>query len=620
MIQDVLFKPDSKWREPAGLIEIDLRKPFALDLETYDPLLKIQGPSWRYGKGHIAGVAIAQGDRSFYYPVAHHDSRNIDINVIMHYLRDVFRNHRSEIWFANATYDLGWLGSIGVCDYSSAPCHTVCDVAIAGAILEEEHPEGYSLNALSKRFLGELKDEQLLKEAASAYGIDPKAEMWKLPARYVGPYAEQDAALTLRLGMHLERIIEEEDLGYIFSIECGITPIVVAMEQQGIRFDTRRAEELNDTLLKKEKKMQEELKINVWATEEVANRLINEGYSVPKTKKGNWSCDKKFLKSLQGHTPKMIQELRQMNRLRQTFVEDAAKLCYKGRVFPQFIQMGKDDEGTVTGRMASKNPNIQQVPKRSEIGKEIRKLYLATEGNLWGKFDYSSQEPRLQVHFALACGIEEAAAVRDAFHSGKKLYTFIEEMLRGVVSYDDAKAIVLGRSYKMGIATLSEMLNKPEDECQMILDKFDQAFPHLTKTAERVEQVARTRGYIKTLCGRRRRFNYWEPANRENKAPPVYGEENAREKYGRVVRAHIRKAFNSLIQGSAADQTKMAMLRIYQDYNTIPFLQAHDELGLPVPLDRKQEMVSIFQIAMENAVPNMNIRFVADCDLAPHWQ
>lgn len=520
---------------------------------------------------------------------------------------------------ANASYDLGWMRSCGIISGSDVPSYRIVDVQILAALLEEDHPAGYSLNALGARYLKEKKDERLLRRAARALEIDPKSQMALLPARYVGQYAEQDASLTLRLGLYLDSLITKDGLCAIRDLETSLTPLFSIMEAQGIRFDTEAAIQLNARLRRQEAIMQKNLGIDVWRPSEVAKALIAEGYTLPYTDKGNVSCNKKVLSSLDGPIPKQIRELRQISRLRQTYVENAMTFLQNGRIYPQFIQMGRDDEGTVTGRVSAKDPNIQQVPKRSEIGKEIRKLYLADEGKLWGKADYSSQEPRLQVHFALACQIDSAAATRDAFHRGVKLYTFIEEELKGRISYDDAKAIVLGRSYRMGIKTLSEMLHKPQDECQSLLDIFDSSFPYLSQLADRAEQVARTRGYLTTLGGRRRHFDYWEPDERTNK-PPIYGYANAVAAYGKVRRAHIRKAFNSLIQGSAADQTKAAMLKLWQQYGVIPYLQAHDELGLPLPEEDTEQEAKKLTDVMANAIPDLNIDFVVDCDIARHWQ
>lgn len=619
-LQLPLFPPPSSWSLPLALPVIPRGEPIAVDLETNDPLLKEKGPSWRFGEGHVAGISVAWQRHVLYVPIAHLVGPNFRTDLARAWLADLFPRPRT--YLANGLYDLGWLSHMGALPDNLSGHGRFVDVQVQAALLQEDHPQGYSLDALGTRFLKIRKDEKLLREAADAYGVNAKKDMWRLPPKFVGPYAEQDASLTLQLGLVLDELIAKESMQGILDLECETTKVLHAMHRQGIRFDLKKSEEINSIFLKKEKAIHPGF--DVWSTPTVSAVLIKAGFALPKTDKGNYSCAKQVLKALASHgnLPDRILQTRHINRLRQTYVEDAAHFAFNGRVYPQYFQMGRDEGGTVTGRLAASNPNIQQVPKRSEEGKLIRQLYQADEGLLWGKADYSSQEPRLQVHFALASNLTSAEEARDAFHAGKKLYAFMEEKLAGRINYDQAKALVLGRSYGMGIETMSETVGVPPGECQRLLESFDEAFPYLIQLNDRVTATAKNRGWIRTLLGRRRHFDWWELHDRDRKNLPIFTKGAALAKWrGQPIRrAYTHKALNSLIQGSAADQTKAAMVRLFEEHGVVPYLQAHDELGLPLRPDSLQEDIKTYTELMATAVPNLLVRFAVDCDVAPHWQ
>lgn len=599
---------DVLWRPPVILPQFE--DIVAIDLETYDPYLKQTGPSYKRGAGKVTGVAIADSHQQVYLPFDHLNGDNLDKNLVVSFVKGIVRNSK-EILFANAAYDLGWLESLGI--RVSCP---VRDVQVAEALIDEEQ-FSYSLNNLSKKYLNKTKFEDKLNEAAKAYGYSPKGDMWKLPARYVGEYAEIDARNTWDVYQHQIPILKEQNLWNIWELECKLTPILLQMTLKGVPVDIDRADQLNTKLLKQETKLKEKFgTLDIWSPNQLGEYITKLGLVVPKTEKGNYSVSKSFLEHCEHETVKQIYETRCINRLRKVFIEDIIlKGSYKGRIHADFRQTASDQGGTRSGRLSSSNPNLQQVPKRSEIGKAIRTLYIAEPDTLWCKADYSSQEPRLQVHYALlgqfGKPLPKAEQARDAFASGEKLYTFFEKTTG--LPYDTCKMLCLGISYGMGNKKMAETLGISEEMCSSTMRKFNDEAPFLKILFDSVMNKASQQGYIKTILGRRARFDFWvsdfgdKPIKNKRIA-------QARFKNNRVFRAFTSKGLNRLIQGSAADQAKKAMVDAH-DAGFDLRLPVHDEINAMVK--NKQESLDL-KLIMENAIP-LKVPVVADIDLGATW-
>lgn len=599
---------DVLWRPPVILPQFE--DIVAIDLETYDPYLKQTGPSYKRGAGKVTGVAIADSHQQVYLPFDHLNGDNLDKNLVVSFVKGIVRNSK-EILFANAAYDLGWLESLGI----GVSC-PVRDVQVAEALIDEEQ-FSYSLNNLSKKYLNKTKFEDKLNEAAKAYGYSPKGDMWKLPARYVGEYAEIDARNTWDVYQHQIPILKEQNLWNIWELECKLTPILLQMTLKGVPVDIDRADQLNTKLLKQETKLKEKFgTLDIWSPNQLGEYITKLGLVVPKTEKGNYSVSKSFLEHCEHETVKQIYETRCINRLRKVFIEDIIlKGSYKGRIHADFRQTASDQGGTRSGRLSSSNPNLQQVPKRSEIGKAIRTLYIAEPDTLWCKADYSSQEPRLQVHYALlgqfGKPLPKAEQARDAFASGEKLYTFFEKTTG--LPYDTCKMLCLGISYGMGNKKMAETLGISEEMCSSTMRKFNDEAPFLKILFDSVMNKASQQGYIKTILGRRARFDFWvsdfgdKPIKNKRIA-------QARFKNNRVFRAFTSKGLNRLIQGSAADQAKKAMVDAH-DAGFDLRLPVHDEINAMVK--NKQESLDL-KLIMENAIP-LKVPVVADIDLGATW-
>lgn len=610
-MQIPLFEPQSLWRPPTAFPH--LSDVVAIDLETCDPYLKIKGAGYRTNSGKVVGVALADKNTEVYLPFDHLGGDNLDKSMVIAYVSDVVKNSK-ELLFANATYDLGWLYTLGI-----KPTCPVRDVQVAEALLDEEKFT-YSLDSLSKQYLGVHKNEAHLRKAAEAYSIDPKGEMWKLAARHVGKYAEADARYTWDVYQHQKPILKKQGLWNVWELECDLIPVLMHMTIQGIPVDLDKAEQLNKKLLIEEKEISKNLgSLDIWSANQVGQYLEERKVIVPRTEKGNYSVSKTFLEFSTDKHAQMIHKLRGINRLRKVFIEDGIlKGHHNGRIHAEFRQTASDTGGTRSGRLSCRNPNMQQVPKRSEIGKAIRQLYIAEEGKLWCKADYSSQEPRLQVHYALlgqfGKPLPKAEEARDAFARGEKLYTFFEKATG--LPYDTCKMLCLGISYGMGNKKMATSLGISEEVCKSTMKKFNEEAPFLKILFDNVMNKANQSGSIKTILGRRSTFDFWTPSFEET---PIKGRNKAVHKYknypkSKFFRAFTSKALNRLIQGSAADQAKKAMVDAY-DAGFDLRLPVHDEINCMV--NSKKESLDL-KLIMENAI-SLKVPVVADIDLGKTW-
>ena len=607
-MQIPLFEPQSKWRPPAVLPELD--SVISVDLETHDPNIKKSGPGYKRRDGKVVGVAIADKHHQIYLPFDHFGGDNLDKQTVLSYVKYAI-NKADEIIMANATYDLGWLETLSL----SVSC-PVRDIQVAEALIDEEK-FSYSLDSISKKYLKKGKKEDGLQNAADTYGINAKSDMWKLPARHVGKYAEADARLTYDAYQHQIPILKEQGLWKVWELECELIPVLVYMSRMGVPVNLDAAEQLNTQLKIKESALLNEFKtLDIWSPQQLGKYCESLGLVVPRTDKGNYSVAKDFLLHCEHPQVKKIQEARSINRLRKVFIEDIIlNQNHNGRIHADFRQTASDEGGTRSGRLSSSNPNMQQVPKRSDIGKAIRQLYIAEQGSLWCKADYSSQEPRLQVHYALlgqfGKPLPGAEQAKLAFEQGEKLYTFFEKTTG--LPYDTCKMLCLGISYGMGMSKMAKTLGISDEFCKTTMRKFNKEAPFLKILFDNVMNRASTKGYIRTILGRRARFDFW--TNDFNNTPvKTYGYAKSKYPDGQLFRAFCSKALNRLIQGSAADQAKVAMVNAYKAGMDLR-LPVHDEINAMVA--DEQESNKLKEI-MEQAIP-LKVPVIADIDLGGTW-
>ena len=607
----------SEWIPPHELPNIFDAKVIAFDLETYDPELKSTGPGWTTKNGHIIGIAVAVEGWKGYYPIRHENGFNWDRKRVLNWFKKLMQTDAIKVAH-NAIYDLGWLDAEGI--EVKGP---IVDTMIMAPIINE-NKFSYALNAVGKDMLNEYKNENLLKQAAIEFGVDPKNEMYKLPAIFVGSYAEQDADLTLRLFQHMRPIIEKESLTTVYKLEMELIPVIFNMIKKGVRVDVEKARRYKKTFKNTEKKILDGIleatgiALDVWAAASVATVFDKLKIKYPRTEKTKApSFTKDFLLHHSHPIAQQIQSAREYNKVQSTFIDTILKHGETGRIHASIHQMRDGEAGTVSGRLSYSNPNLQQLPARNkEIKKQIRGLFLPEEKETWGSFDYSQQEPRIASHYAFKLGCEGAQTIVDEYqkNADADFHNIVSEIAD--IERDQAKTINLGLFYGMGVNKLSNELQVKVEVAKEILSQYNNKVPFIKDLATRVSLYANSEGYVSTLRGRKCRFELWEPTTfGVFKALPL---DQAKLKYGKhhhLQRAGTYKALNRLIQGSAADQTKQAMINLYNEGLT-PLIQIHDELTLS--FDGSEEIKNKIISTMENAI-KLSVPSKVDCDLGKSW-
>jgi len=613
-LNDVL---SSEWLPPQTFPDLSEAKEIAIDLETCDPNMEKFGPGWPRKDGFIVGYAVAVDGWCGYYPIAHEGGGNLDKRIVEMWIADILKLPCPKIMH-NAAYDLGWLLASGF-----EVNGDIIDTMIAAGLVDENR-FSYALNSLGFDMLKEVKSEEALKKAAADFGVHPKKEMWKLPAMYVGRYGEQDAALTLKLWHHLQVLMRQEEVESIFQLERELLPVLVGMTYKGIRFDRDKAEGLIEELRDKEKQLIKNINkeagvpVDIWAAASIAKAFDELGINYPRTEKGAPSFTRSFLEGCDHKVAKAIVAAREVNKTHNTFLQpylDASEA--DGRIHSHINQLRGDFGGTVTGRLSMAQPNLQQVPARHPVtGPMVRGLFLPEEGELWAAADFSSQEPRLLVHYASLLQLDGAEKMATAYREDPD--TDFHQMVADMagITRKQAKTIGLGLMYGMGKRKLSEQLDLSLEEASELIQTFHERVPFLRGTVHSVQKKIEhpaSGGAIRTLLGRKCRFPLWEPqAWGINKALPY---EEAYAKYGaRIKRAFSWKGTNKLIQGSAADQVKSAMLAVHKaGFNLM--LQVHDEIALSVKTrEEAEEAAQLMREAVKLDVPSK-----VDVEIGETW-
>ena len=635
------FYAEREWVIREEYPDLSDAKRIAIDLETKDPELKKEGSGALKGKGRVVGIAIATENFECYYPIGHKEGPNLQKEKVLKYIQEVCNTNSDKI-FHNAMYDITWLRTLGITIKGN-----IFDSMIAASLVDENR-FSYTLNFLGPEYCGEFKSEKLLKDFATSKGLDPKKDLWQIPPSHVGHYAEQDATLTLKLWVKLREELIKQNLKKIFLLETKLFPCIVDMKFKGVRVDMERAYAVKKILKKEEEIKRQEIKalcgmdIDIYASRSIQKALDKVGVKdYGKTETGLPSFVKNYLfKDTHKHPlPKLIGQVREINKAHTTFIDTIIKHEYKGRIHADINQIRSDDGGTVTGRFSYHNPNLQQIPARNkDLGPKIRSIFIPEENCKWGCFDYSQQEPRLLVHYAIK-NFGPNSKIKD-YSTEKKneLYSSIKkieddynaktadfhQMVADLakISRTQAKTINLGLMYGMGKGKLQGELGVEKDEAKKIFDKYHNSVGFVRELTKNYATDAEDNGVIETLCGRKCHFNKFqrrgfrkkpdlpldaEKAMQEWEAPEeikhmTVEDYNKLPHYERSTqRAFTYRALNKLIQGSAADQTKTSMVRLYEA-GIVPHIQIHDELNISVDTATKMEMIKEITKIMEKSV------------------
>jgi DNA polymerase I-like protein with 3'-5' exonuclease and polymerase domains len=617
-----MFDAEIEWNCPDHFPDLSKAEYIAIDLETRDPNLKTRGSGAVIGEGEIIGIAVAVEGWSGYYPIGHREG-NLDKRIVLEWFKDVCATSAIKI-FHNAMYDVCWIKAYNI------PIHGAIVDTMVMASLIDENRLWYSLNSVAFDYLGAVKDEKALKDAAEKAGVDAKSEMYKLPAMYVGGYAEKDAELTLDLFKILSREIRKQSLEKIYRLETELFPCLIDMKFKGVRVDVEEAHKLKKQLLLQEENLLLEVKketgidTEIWAARSIAQVFDKLNLPYVRTEKTNApSFTKNFLQEHKHPLVNKIAKAREINKAHTTFIDTILKHSHHGRIHADINPIRSDQGGTVTGRFSYSNPNLQQIPARNkDLGPKIRSLFIPEKNHKWGCFDYSQQEPRLVVHFAASTDPimfdDSVINIVEKFKNDSvDFHQTVADMAN--ISRSQAKTINLGLFYGMGKTKLQAELGlNTKAEAENLFNQYHENVPFVKELMTQTSNYAQKAGCISTLLGRRCRFDKWELAQWNNGkfiAPmsKIEAEAAFKEKYPdakpEVIEKGIRramtyKALNKLIQGSAADMTKKAMLDLYNE-GIIPHIQIHDELDISVESEAQaKKIIEIMENAVTLAVPN----------------
>ena len=598
-----MIEAQTEWVKPTEFPDLRQADTIAIDLETHDPDLKSMGSGSVVGKGKVVGIAVAVDGYSGYFPFDHEGGGNLEKSKVIQWFRDVCESSADKV-FHNAMYDVCWIRAIGIKLNGN-----IYDTMIAASLVNENRFR-FDLGSLGWDYVGRGKNETELVAAAKEWGVDPKADMWKLPAMYVGNYAEHDAEITLALWRVMQKEISDQDLGAIFELETDLFPCLVDMRFLGVRVDVEGAHKLKSQLAEQEKELlhkiekETQVDVQIWAARSIEKVFQKLSLPYERTEKTNSpSFTKNFLSSHEHPLVQCIAKAREINKAHTTFIDTIIKYEHKGRIHADINQIRSDSGGTVTGRFSYSNPNLQQIPARNkDLGPLIRSLFIPESGCEWGCFDYNQQEPRLVVHYASLDQDASVFNVKNAYNEGDAdFHTIVANMAQ--IPRTQAKTINLGLFYGMGKAKLQAELGVSKEKAEELFSIYHSRVPFVKTLMKSVSNRAQHRGQIRTLGGRLCRFHLWEPNSfGMHKALPF---EQAVQEHGPGIRrAYTYKALNKLIQGSAADMTKKSMLELYKE-KIIPHIQIHDELDISVESDKQaQRIKEVMESAVDLEIPN----------------
>lgn len=611
----VFTKPDN-WSPYTVLPE--LTGIVALDTENKDPGISSgYGTSWPHGLGFTCGIAISWSGGDFYLPYGHSEG-NVDKRRVIEWLKVQAAKSDVTFVYANCQYDLGWLWREGI-----TPLNLPHDVQGMAALLDE-FKFSYSLDSLGREYLGQGKSDEAFAAACAAGGLlDPKSNMDLVPGWIAEAYGVQDARLTRDLYLHFLPLLEAEDLIPIYNLERECYLVGFDMKRNGVRVDTEMAvrkierfERLRDEKLETVRRT---TGVACSATDNVslarALRAENANLDLPQTSQGRDSIRKEIMESLRSPVADAINSARRYDKAINTFLTGyILEASVKGRIHADFNPLRRSDEGggikgTISGRWSCSSPNLQNLSARDpEIGVAVRECFIPDEGCEWAKFDYASQEPRLTVHYAEAARLPGAREMAERFRQNPMTDLHGETATLMGVPRPHAKTINLMLAYGGGGAKLCAQLGLPTvtrvrngrrfevagPEGQRLLDAHMRSVPFMRALQALTEQTARSRGYVKTILGRRCRFEGGTAETRER----------------------TFAGLNRVIQGSAGDMGKQAMVNLRRAGIPIQIV-VHDEVDTSIPMGAADTVAQIKEI-MEQAIP-LTVPIVVDVKIAANW-
>jgi DNA polymerase I-like protein with 3'-5' exonuclease and polymerase domains/RecA-family ATPase len=630
------------WKPPTELPDLRRAGVIALDLETRDDRLAAgKGSGWATGEGYIVGVSVAyraNGEiRAHYFPLRHPEDNAFDGARVFEWLKALIASD-VHIVTQNGLYDWGWL-----CTETTIrmpPPERLEEIG-ALATLVDENRYSYRLGDLCAWRSIPGKNEAGLLEGAAAIGLPkkakPAANIWKMPARFVGAYAEQDAASTLALFESLNPVIDEEGTRAAYRLEVELLPMVLEMRRRGVRIDTARAEQARDRMLQKRDaifaELSEKLGAPVTMAEIGRSKRLAATFDVhkikyPRTAKGNPSFTAGSTGWMHKHPhwlPPLIVKADRYNKAGLDFLQGhILDHVVKGRVHAEIHPHRSDDGGTRSLRFSYSNPPLQQMAARDEeIAPLIRGCFLPEPDEVWAKPDISQQEFRFIVHYAAQQNLNRAQEAAELYRADPN--TDFHDLVASWTGIDrrQAKNTNFAKAFGAGIRKFAAMIGLGENEARAIYDKYDRTLPFVRQLSKRCSYAAASKGYLELYDGARRHWNDWVawanwrdigPCSREEAERRIADQEHPWYRKGPPHRIDTHKAMNALIQGSAARHTKLWMREVWREGIT-PILQMHDCLDLSVASPEQAERVA--QMARE--VVKLEVPVEVDLKFGRNW-
>lgn len=582
--------------EDAGIIVIDL--------ETYDPYLSELGPGIYRKDVSILGAAVVSnnGFRK-YYDLGHRGctpetrARNRDE------LASILSNNVPKLGH-NFMYDLDML-----INYEGLEVNGRWEDTQIRESLLDAYAKHYDLDTLSKKYGGVGKKTSKVEQICERNGWKgpPQIHLYRMPASDVAEYALGDADATLFVWERQQAALEEQSLMNLYAIECRLTRPLLKMRKIGIRIDREKRKAVSDTLHQEYgNKMNAFCKkygnVNINSPGDLTRVFMQESIPLVVTDKGNPSFAHDVLIGMEHPVAKEILDIRGLKTILNNFV-DGAFIEYDtgGRIHATFYPVVRDEGGTVTGRFACRNPNLQQVPSKEEkYGPLIREIFIPEEDHLYFKIDYSQIEYRVLAHYAVGPGSVE---IKGRFLNDPKTDYHQYVMDLSGLSRKYAKNLNFGTVYCMGTKTMSRKFGWLIEHAQELSEKYFESMPFIKPTRDLIIDRAKQRGYVRTILGRRARLT-----------------DSMRSRAGQ--RGKEYKLVNYLIQGSAADIMKASMVAAHEAgiFDVMPcHLTVHDELGNSMPktkagLEAALELKHIMETTVKLSVP-----VLADPEVGPNW-
>lgn len=612
-----------------------------LDTETFDPDLKKLGPGPRRGS-HMIGISVSTDTNAWYIPITHAIGENVPVDAVKSWFKNNVLNNKTKKIGHNISYDLDFLQESNIVSDPSEIHYggPYEDTYTNELLLNEDKLFKKSLDAVSERRIGIKKYEEDIQAAAANRGYsDVKSELWRLDPEEVCDYAAIDAWLTLQNSKLQLKELEEQDLMKPYQMECDIIPILMSMRHNGVRVDKEKIERTKNSLKEQMLEIKEKMRyicgdtIEPWEAAHIGKVCDKLGLNYPRTFKTDApSFTKEFLENSKEQFFQFLLKLRVLDKMIGTFLEgQLEKYIIGDHIHPIFR-----NDGTVTGRFSCENPNAQFFPARDEeLAPLIRGCFIPDEDEEdWLRADYSQIEYRLLVHYARGPGSNDA---RQKYIDDRKLsyHKMTQQMLIDVlgkdIGYKRVKNLNFGMIYGQGVGKTAHVLNVSQDEAKVLRRQYDRAVPFAKHTMKASIAAVENQGFIRTIYGRRRRFEMWEPKNWKDKYDeynnrrPALPKEEALKEYGpRIERSASYKGLNACLQGSAGEITKMAMIAIWKAgiCNVIkpPKLTVHDELDIGFCRSDKAQFEAAREVKhLMETTTKLRIPIYAECEIGKSW-